>query len=400
VRRALALAAVLAAVAGCGGSSGGAAEDVDVPEPTAEPTRAASAEDVVRGLGRNGFDPAAIYDREAQGVVTVVSVFGGGGLDSLLQGGGEGDGQGGIGSGFVLNERGEIATNAHVVTTGEGDQIKAARQLFVQFGDGNRVEAKLRGFDPNADVALIEVDPEGLELDPLPLGDSDDVQVGSPVAAMGSPFGEEQSLSVGVVSAVDRDIQSLTSFSIGNAIQTDAAINPGNSGGPLVNAKGEVIGLNQQIKTNSGGGEGVGFALPSNLAKRSIDQLRDKGKVDYAYLGVTSTSVYPQVADKFGLPVKEGAWLQEVPNDGPGAKAGLRGGGEDQVQFQAVTFNPGGDVIVQVGRTKIRTSSDLSDAIAPYQPGDRVPIVFYRGGERRTTTVTVAARPLAPPPGG
>jgi S1-C subfamily serine protease len=161
-----------------------------------------------------------------------------------------------------------------------------------------------------------------------------------------------------------------------------------------------VIGLNQQIKTNSGGGEGVGFAVPSNLAKRSIDQLRAKGKVDYAYLGVTSSSVYPQAAKRFGLAVDKGAWLQTVSPDGPGGKAGLRGGGKDKVLFQASTFTPGGDVVVQVGKTAVRSSSDLADAIAPYKPGDRVPVVFYRGKEKRTATVQVTARPLAPPPGG
>ncbi len=394
-------AAALIAVAGCGGSSE-PKPAAAVPSPTAEPTRAASADDVVRGLGRDGFDPAAIYAKEAQGVVTVISLFGSGGLDQLLQGGGDSGGQGGggIGSGFVLNERGEIATNAHVVTQGEGKDIKAARQVFVQFGDGNRVAADVRGFDPDADVALLKLDPKGLDLDPLPLGDSDSVPVGSPVAAMGSPFGEEQSLSVGVVSAVDRDIQSLTSFSIAGAIQTDAAINPGNSGGPLVNAKGEVIGLNQQIKTNSGGGEGVGFAVPIDLAARSISALRKQGKVDYAYLGVSSSSVYPQAARKFGLAVEQGAWLQTVTPGTPGARAGLRGGGKDKVEFQATTFNPGGDVIVQVGTTKIESSSDLSAAIAPYAPGDEVPVVFYRGKDKRTTTVEVTSRPLAPPSGG
>ena len=143
----------------------------------------------------------------------------------------------GLGSGFVLNQDGEVVTNAHVVTRGEGPDIEAVDQVFVEFSDGNRVEAEIRGFDGDADVALLEIDPEGLDLQPLPLGDSDAVQVGEPVAAIGSPFGERQSLSVGIVSAVDRDAQSLSDFVIPGAIQTDAAINPGNSGGPLVNAR-------------------------------------------------------------------------------------------------------------------------------------------------------------------
>ena len=198
--------------------------------------------------------------------MTVISLFGSGSLDSATGGGG-----GGVGSGFVLNGDGEIATNAHVVTQGNGSDAQKAREVYVEFADGNRVEAKIVGQDPNADVALLKIDPKGLTLRPLPLGSSASVAVGEPVAAIGSPFGERQSLSVGVVSAIDRDIQSLNGeFAIPGAFQTDAAINPGNSGGPLVDGDGKVIGINQQIKTNSGGGEGVGFAVPVDVIKRSL----------------------------------------------------------------------------------------------------------------------------------
>ena len=193
--------------------------------------------------------------------------------------------------------------------------------MFVEFADGNQVEAKVRGYDPEADIALLEVDPEGLALRPLPLGDSASVKVGTPVAAIGSPFSERQSLSVGVVSAVDRSITGLTAFHIAGAIQTDAAINPGNSGGPLVDADGKVIGVNQQIRTSSGGGEGVGFAVPIDVARRSLAQLREKGEVAYAYLGVESLAIYPQLRERFDLPVAAGAWLQGVVEDGPAEKA-------------------------------------------------------------------------------
>ena len=160
--------------------------------------------------------------------MTVVSLFGSESLSDL------GDSSGGVGSGFVLSGDGEIATNAHVVTTGEVPNLRKAHTVYVEFADGNQVEATVRGYDPEADVALLKVDPEGLTLRPLPLGDSGKVAVGTPVAAIGSPFSERQSLSVGVVSAVDRSISGLTAFQISGAIQTDAAINPGNSGGPLV----------------------------------------------------------------------------------------------------------------------------------------------------------------------
>jgi S1-C subfamily serine protease len=271
------LAAAALAAAGCGGGGGGLDGPAAADERTGggEVERTTTRVKVVEGI-EGGFDPRAIYEAESPGVVTIISIFGGGGsLDAVL-GGGEG---GGLGSGFVLNGRGEIVTNAHVVTQGTGREYEEADQVYVAFADGNRVPADVLGTDPNADVALLKIDPEGLELNPLPLGSVEDVQVGSPVAAMGSPFGEEQSLSVGVVSAVDRDVESLNrNFQISGAIQTDAAINPGNSGGPLVDAQGRVIGLNQQIQTRSGGNEGVGFAVPIDLAKRSIDQLRENGR--------------------------------------------------------------------------------------------------------------------------
>jgi S1-C subfamily serine protease len=340
--------------------------------------------EVVKGLGSDGrrFDPQSIYRREAAGVVTVVSVFDSGGND------------GGQGSGFVLDGRGEIVTNAHVVTTGDGANRRQADEVYVSFADGNRVEADVRGYDPNADVALLKIDPEGLELDPLPLGDSSKVRVGQPVAAIGSPFGEEQSLSVGVVSAVDRNVSSLTRFDISNAIQTDAAINPGNSGGPLVDAEGRVIGLNQQIQTRSGGGEGVGFAVPVNLAKRSVAQLRDKGRVDYAYIGVASQAVYPQVADEFDLPTERGAWIQEVTPGGPADDAGLRGGGSRERAFQASSFRTGGDVVVAVDGKPVHDPNDLSDAVAARSPGDTVDVVVYRGDAKKTVRVRLGRRPV------
>ena len=234
-----------------------------------------------------------------------------------------------MGSGFVLNGEGEIATNAHVVTTGEGEAVERAKEVYVEFADGNQVEAKIVGADPNADIALLKIDPEGLKLRPLPLGESASVEVGEPVAAIGSPFGESQSLSVGVISAIDRSIESLTSFGISGAIQTDAAINPGNSGGPLVDGEGRVIGINQQIKSTSGGGEGVGFAVPVDAVKRSLDKLRDGGEARYAYLGVSSVELYPQLVDRFELDVDKGAWVQEVNPGGPAEKAGIRGGGSE-----------------------------------------------------------------------
>jgi S1-C subfamily serine protease len=351
---------------------------------------------VVEGQGGGkGLDSQALFKNEGQGVVTVISLFGSGSLESIASGGG-----GGVGSGFVLNGEGEIATNAHVVTQGTGEDARKASEVYVEFADGNRVEAEIKGQDPNADVALLKIDPKGLTLRPLPLGSSADVQVGEPVAAIGSPFGERQSLSVGVVSAIDRDIQSLNGqFAIPGAIQTDAAINPGNSGGPLVAADGKVIGINQQIKTNSGGGEGVGFAVPVDVVKRSLGALRETGNAQYAFLGVSSVPLFPQLVDRFDLDVGKGAWVQEVQPGTPADRAGIRGG-RGNTRFQIQSYAQGGDVITKVEGKDIEDANDLSAVVAQFQPGQDVTVEVHRGGETKEIKVKLGERPLSAPSGG
>ncbi len=380
----VALAALLPA-AGCGfGGDDGGGDKADAP------ARATTRVEVIRSLGKgDGFDPQAIYKEEAPGVVTVVSLFGSDSLSDL------GDSSGGVGSGFVVSGDGEIATNAHVVTTGEVPQLRKARQVYVEFADGNQVEATVQGYDPEADVALLKVDPEGLTLRPLPLGRSEKVLVGTPVAAIGSPFSERQSLSVGVVSAVDRSISGLTAFQISGAIQTDAAINPGNSGGPLVDPSGEVIGINQQIKTSSGGGEGVGFAVPVDVARRSLDQLRKKGKVSYAYLGVETVPIYPQLRERFDLPVSKGAWLQDVAAGAPAERADLEGGGAGETTFQVRRYRTGGDVITKIDGRPVEDPDDLSLAVALLDPGSTVTVEAWRDGERRDVRIKLGTRPLS-----
>jgi S1-C subfamily serine protease len=392
MRAALALVACAALLAGCGGGDSSDSGSGDAGKTTT--TRVQVLEQSADGERRSGFDPRAIYRDEAPGVVTVISLFGGAGLDSVL--GGQGD-SGGVGSGFVVSRNGEIATNAHVVTTGEDDQIRRADQVYVEFADGNQVEAKIVGHDPNADIALLKVDPKGLTLRPLPIATRDAVQVGTPVAAIGSPFGEKQSLSVGVVSAIDRAIDSLTKFKISGAIQTDAAINPGNSGGPLVDGRGRVIGVNQQIKSRSGGGEGVGFAVPADVLERSLKGLREDGEVHYAYLGVQSVPLYPQLVKRFDLPVKQGAWLQVIQRDGPGEKAGLRGGRGD-VRFQDRTFSDGGDIVTRIEDVPIHDADDLSKAVQRFDPGQKVTVEVWRDGEKRKIELTLGERPLSANP--
>jgi S1-C subfamily serine protease len=385
-RAALALVAVLAALVGVGCGFG----DDDGDDGSARTTTTTRVE-VIEGLGDDGdgFDPQAIYKQEAPGVVTVISLFGGDALEDLN------DASSGVGSGFVLNGEGEIATNAHVVTTGEVPDLRKARTVYVEFADGNQVEAEIKGYDPESDVALIKVDPKGLTLRPLPLGSSDSVRVGTPVAAIGSPFSEAQSLSVGVVSAVDRSISGLTAFQIAGAIQTDAAINPGNSGGPLVDPDGKVIGINQQIKTESGGGEGVGFAVPVDVAKRALEQLREDGEVAYAYLGVETVSIYPQLRERFDLPVGDGAWVQDVVDDGPADRAGVRGGAERETPFQIRGFHEGGDVITSIDGRPVDDPDDLSRAVALLDPGATVTLEAWRDDEKREVRIKLGSRPLS-----
>ena len=339
---------------------------------------------VVEGVGRKGgFDPAQIYRRLSPGVVTILSLFEG--TTSILDDGGEG----GQGSGFVIDGEGYIATNAHVVTEDSGGR---AEKVFVEFSDGNRVQANIVGVDPNADVALIKVDPRGLSLTPLRLGVSRNIVVGQPVAAIGSPFGERQSLSIGVISAIDRNIRSLTRFQIGDAIQTDAAINPGNSGGPLLDAQGRVLGINAQIKSQSGGGEGVGFAIPVDAVSRSLRELRAGGKVGYGYLGVSTLSLWPQLADKLELDVPDGALIQEIESGSPAEKADLQEG-DEQIEFQAQTIQTGGDVIVAVDGHRLSRSDDLADEISAMSPGDEVELELVRDGQHKTVRVRLGERP-------
>jgi S1-C subfamily serine protease len=332
------------------------------------------------------FDPQRIYRREAPGVVTVFSVFGGGGLLD------RDPGSEASGSGFVLDGDGHVATNAHVVTEGEGGNVRRAADVYVQFADGNQVDARIIGVDPNSDIALLRVDPAGLTLRPLPLGTSRALQVGAPVAAIGSPYGEPQSLSVGVISGLDRSIDSLTGFSIDGAIQTDAAINRGNSGGPLVDARGRVLGINSQIRSTGGGGEGVGFAVPADTVRRVLAALRRDGEIHYAFLGVQTTAIYPQLAERFDLPVDEGAWVQGLTKNGPADDAGIRAG-EDRARFQARSYEVGGDVVTRVDGVPVRDPKDLSARLLDFSPDDVITLTVLRDGQERAIRVHLDERP-------
>ena len=370
-------------IAGCGGGG----DDSNATSASQAPT----ATQVVVQASDGGFNPAQIYKDVAPGVVTITSVFEGGASD-LLGGGGSA----GQGSGFVVNTGGNIVTNAHVVTSGGhlngGGTPREAKQVFVEFGDRNRVAADIVGFDADADIAVINVDPEGLDLHPVELSDRSSFAVGEPVAAIGSPFGEDQSLSIGVISATDRTVEGLTNFGIDNAIQTDASINPGNSGGPLLDAKGQVIGINEQIASSSGSNSGVGFAIPVTSVRYSLDQLKDDGEVDYAYLGVTSESLYPQLAEHLGIDADSGALITDIVDGSPADDAGLNGA-SDQTTFQLQQVKTGGDLVVAVDGKPVVQNNDLSELIATHKPGDKVTLEVIRDGDRGEVEVTLGSRP-------
>ena len=343
------------------------------------------------GAASGGFDPAAVYEERSPGVVTIYAFFG---ADGDTRGSSQG-------SGFVVSEDGHVLTNAHVITNaGDGDPVRGARRLYVEFQDLDRVPAEIVGWDLFNDVGVIRIDPKAHALAPLPLGDSAQVAVGDPVAAIGSPFGNQNSLAVGVVSATGRSIPSLTSgYAIGDAIQIDAPINHGNSGGPLLDARGRVIGINAQINSTSGEAEGVGFAVPINSARRSLEQLVSTGRVAYAYVGVRTEDVTPALARRFGFAAERGALISEVRPGGPAEAAGLHGGSR-RVLFNGLAVTVGGDLVVAIGGVPVGSADDLVRLVAErHLPGQTVAFTVLRGGTTRARVdVTFAERRADPEP--
>jgi S1-C subfamily serine protease len=325
-----------------------------------------------RPLAGNGFSPSAIYANRAAGVVTIVSVFTGPDGPTQAQG-----------SGFVVSPKGYILTNSHVITdAGSGSVAKPADKVYVEFQDKDRAEASIVGWDVFDDVGLIKVDPGAHRLAPVPLGNSAAVAVGAPVAAIGSPFGNEDSLGVGVVSATHRSIDSLTSdFKLVDAIQTDAPINHGNSGGPLFDERGRVIGINAQIRSGSGQAEGVGFAVPINSAKRSMEQLISDGSVSYAYVGVETTDLTPALARHFGYEVTHGAVVTGIVPGSPASKAGLHAD-PSRAQAFGILFPRDGDVIVAIDGQRVVGSEDIARIVTSMTPGQTAHFTIERGHSR------------------
>jgi 2-alkenal reductase len=342
-------------------------------------------------LGRT-FHPARIYERSSPGVVTIFALF---------EPGDDPGSHVAQGSGFVVSPEGHVLTSAHVITRSGEDGLASAGRLFVEFSDRDRVPAKLVGVDPYDDVGVLRIDPDVHRLQPLPLGDSDRVVVGEPVAAIGSPFGNVDSLAVGVVSATGRSIDSLSAaYTVVDAIQTDAPITHGNSGGPLLDARGRVIGINAQIRSESGGSEGVGFAVPINSASRSMRQLLADGRVSYPYVGITSDDLTPSIARRLGQPVRRGALVSRVLRDGPAAEAGLKGGNR-RIEVDGRIVTRGGDVIVAIGGSPVTNKDDVARLlIRRYEAGDSATFTIVRDGRRQSVRVELEERPPRPNLGG
>jgi S1-C subfamily serine protease len=352
--------------------------------PSTPPAPSASAP-----LPKTRFDPARLYSERSPGVVTIYSYFG----DPTSTGG-----QASQGSGFVVSPKGYILTNAHVITTAPSAEVSTARTLFVEFQDGDRAPARVIGYDLFSDVGLIKTDPANHAIAPVPLGDSARVVVGEPVAAIGSPFGNQNSLTVGVVSGTGRSISSLTSdYDVADAIQVDAPINRGNSGGPLFNAAGEVIGLNAQIRSETGINEGVGFAVPINVAKRAMRDLLAGGQVRYAYVGVSTQDLTPGIARLLGYSAQYGALVACVEDGGPGDRAGLRGGSNERFVLGRPGVVEGGDVIVAINGAPVRSGTELVRIVSEVlRPGRSAVLTVVRGQGRQRLTVRLAERPTEP----
>jgi S1-C subfamily serine protease len=310
----------------------------------------------------DGLSVGTIYERADAGVVEITTT----GVSAQL------GGTTAQGSGFVYDEQGHIVTNQHVV--------HGADSITVQFSDGSKRKARLVGTDPSTDLAVLDVDAPESFLEPLLIGDSSQVEVGDGVVAMGSPFGFEGTVTSGIVSALHRQMQAPNNFTINDTIQTDAAINHGNSGGPLLDRRGRVIGVNAQIESESGGSDGVGFAIPSNTVRSVVGQILDTGEVEHAYLGIAMVEV------------PEGLAVTVVRDGAPADDAGIRAAtGEREVDGQTVPT--GGDVIVEFDGQEVTTTAELQSAVDAKRPGDKVELTILRGGDRRTVEVTLAKRP-------
>ena len=351
-------AAIAASLAGAAlvGAGGAAAVAVALDEePVAAPATQVTVTDAAPAA-TGSLTVGDIYKRSSASVVEITVTSAG----QATPFGGQGTQQA-QGSGFVYDTEGHVITNQHVVD--------GARSVSVRFASGKTSTARVVGSDPSTDIAVIEVDAPASELKPLELADSSAVEVGDGVIAIGSPFGLEQTVTSGIVSALHRQITAPNNFSIDDAIQTDAAINHGNSGGPLLDMNGDVVGVNSQIESDSGGNDGVGFAVPSDTVGTIADALISNGSVEHAYLGVATDD-----ASNGG-----GARLAEIRSGTPAARANLRSG----------------DVVTKLDGSTVDSADELRTLVDSKSPGDKVQLTVRRNGTTRTVDVTLGSRPSA-----
>jgi len=382
---ALVAAAVLGGAVAVGAAAllGGFSSDTTVVTQTA----ASSSQQPVAAGGNMTIGD--IYRRAAPGVVQITSTIRG--APSSFSGQFRSPPQQALGSGFVLDKAGHIVTNYHVV--------QGADAIKVSFSNQDTVTAKVVGNDPSTDLSVLRVQTPANALTPLPLGNSDRVEVGDEVVAIGNPFGLARTATAGIISAVQRNITSPNEFTIDHVLQTDAPINHGNSGGPLLDSGGQVIGVNTQIETGDStggtGNVGIGFAVPSNTVKNVAAQLLRTGKVDHAYLGILGQAITPDLAQTYKLPVGSGVLVAKVTRGSGAARAGLKAG-HTQVVVAGETYVLGGDIIVAVNRTRVSTIDQLRDAVAAHQSGDKVKLVIFRDAKRTSVRVTLGRQPTSP----
>jgi len=336
---------------------------------------------------------AEVYSRSAPGVVQVTSTsvtttqgnsfFGNPFSQPQTQT------QQALGSGFVVDKAGHIITNYHVV--------QGAKSVEVSFSDNESLKARIVGVDPSTDIAVLQVDAHSRALTPLPLGNSDQIQVGDEVVAIGNPFGLDRSITSGIVSALQRGITAPNNYEIDHVIQTDAALNHGNSGGPLLNAQGQVIGVNAQIQTggSSDGNVGVGFAIPINTVKTVVAEIVRNGHAEHAYIGISAKPIEPSVVQQFHLPTAHGLLVQGVQAGTGAAKAGLRGS-TSQVTVQGDTWPLGGDIIVAADGVPVSSIAALRDAVAAKQPGDTMKLKIIRGTKKMSIVIKLGRQPASP----
>jgi putative serine protease PepD len=292
-----------------------------------------------------------------------------------------------LGSGFVIDKAGYIVTNYHVVGR--------AQSVQVSFSNSDSMKAKIVGKDPSTDVALLRVEASSRALKPLELGNSDGVQVGDQVAAIGNPLGYDRSITLGIVSALHRSLTSPAGGTIDRVIQTDAALNHGNSGGPLLNAQGQVVGVSSAISTGDTGAQGnigIGFAIPINTVRDVVAQLKAQGHVDHPFLGVVTREINPEIAKRFRLPAQHGLLVERVYQGSGAEKAGLQGG-TTPVVVAGESYQLGGDLIVKAGGMDVASTEHLREIVSRHKPGDSIAIEYFRGSERRTADVKLGRQP-------